>query len=135
VVVALAAGVLVLPTMATAKTTTLKGGVKGDSNSKVVVKVTTNAKGLPLTLKSFEFKGVDSECGADVNGVVKNVDVDPNLHFVGFDNEGNESDAYQVRGDIHRKSKKITNGEIELFLTDENGDLETNCGEVKYSAN
>jgi hypothetical protein len=132
--VALAVGMLLLPTIAVGKTTTLKGDVKGDRNAKVTVKVKTTAKGFPLTLKSFEFKRVDSECDGEVSGVVKNTDVDPNLHFVGFNNEGKESNAYQVRGDIHRKSKKITNGEIELFLTDEAGDLETNCGEVKFSA-
>jgi len=134
-VAALTAGILLLPTMAVAGTTTLKGAVKGDPNSKVVVKVATNKKGFPKYIKQFEFKNVDSECGGEMNGVLNTaIDIHPNLSFVGFNSEGPDADAYQVRGDMHRRSKKITNGKILLFHTDENGTQEDDCGTVAYKA-
>jgi hypothetical protein len=51
---------LLFAASAEAKTLTLSGGIKGDSNSKVSMKLKVNKDGVPSKLKALTYSGIDT---------------------------------------------------------------------------
>ncbi len=130
-----AAAMVAAPAAASAKVSKLKGAVKGDSNSKVAMKVTVGKLEVaqdfgppitvkaPLEVKKFTVKKVDATC-SDGTTVEHNDSIpgpeflltnqsfgiaDPRLFVAGIPGE-----AFYAAGAIYNKGRKVKEADLEL---------------------